>query len=412
MSNSQKLDSKAVLKQAFVQIKELRAKLDAVHRKEFEPIAIVGMSCRLPGGVHNPNEFWDLLKSGTDAISEVPSDRWDVDEYYDPDIDAPGKMNTRFGGWLDNVGKFDAKFFGISPREAVNMDPQQRMLLELNWEALENAGINPDTLKNSNTGVFVGIGLEDYSEFQLRAGKPENISAYDFTGTDLSVAAGRISFFLGLQGPTVAVDTACSSALVSLHFAAQSLRSGESDLVLASGANMILNPAITVFLTRSRTQAPDGRCKTFDAAGDGYVRGEGVGTFVLKRLSDARRDGDNVLALIRGTAINHDGPASGLTVPNGLSQQAVIRKALKNAGLGPLDVDYVEAHGTGTSLGDPIEVNAVGAVLGEGRTKENTLKMGSVKTNIGHLESAAGVSSIMKVVLSLQNEEIPPRIYI
>jgi malonyl CoA-acyl carrier protein transacylase len=399
------------LKRALLALEEMQAKLDAIEHSKAEPIAIICMGCRFPGGANNPEAFWQVLRDGVDAITEVPSDRWDVDAYYDPDPDAPGKMYTRYGGFLDEVDKFDAEFFGISPREAVSMDPQQRLLLEVSWEALENAGLVPDKLGGSQTGVFVGVMENDYSKLHLKADDSTCIGAYYVTGNHFSFTAGRISYILGLQGPSIAVDTACSSSLVAIHLACQSLRSGECNLALSGGVNLLLSPELHIAMCKFKALAPDGRCKSFDAAADGFGQGEGCGVVVLKRLSDALADGDNILALIRGSAINHDGPSSGLTVPNGLAQQVLIRKALANAGVQPAQVSYVEAHGTGTFLGDPIEVRALGAVLGEGRSENKRLIIGSAKTNLGHLDSAAGVVGLIKVVLSLHHEEIPPHLH-
>jgi acyl transferase domain-containing protein/surfactin synthase thioesterase subunit len=377
-----------------------------------EPIAVVGMSCRLPGGANTPEDFWELLRDGRDAMSEVPRDRWDIDAYYDRDPDAPGKMYVRSAGFLQGmpVDRFDAAFFGISPREVLSMDPQQRMLLEVSWEALEDAGQVPSQLVGTRTGVFVGIASNDYS---LRVISPDSteMDPYAGTGNSYSVAAGRVSYVLGLRGPAMSVDTACSSSLVTLHLACQSLRSGESDLALAGGVNLMLAPWTSVYFCKLRALAADGRCKTFDASADGYARGEGCGMVVLKRLSDALRDGDNVLAVVRGTAVNHDGRSSGLTVPNGASQQAVIREALASADVAPAEVGYVEAHGTGTALGDPIEAQALVAVMGEGRTAEQPLFLGSAKTNVGHLEAAAGAAGIIKVVQSLRHGEIPAHLH-
>ena len=389
---------------------EAVVKLEAVERSKTEPIAIVGMSCRFPGA-GDPDSFWLLLRDGVDAITEVPAARWEIDHYYDPDLDAPGKMYTRYGGFLAGIDQFDSQFFGISPREAMSLDPQQRLLLEVTWEALENAGQIRERLSGSKTGVFVGITTDDYSRLLAKYYGLTQIDAYFSTGNALNAAAGRLSYILGLQGPSIAIDTACSSSLVAVHLACQSLRAGECGLALAGGVNAILSPEITIALCRARMMSPDGRCKTFDAAADGYVRGEGCGVVVLKRLSDAVSDGDNILALIRGSAVNQDGPSSGFTVPHGPSQQALIRQALANARLEPAQIDYVEAHGTGTSLGDPIEVGALGAAFGEGRSPEHPLIVGSVKTNVGHLESAAGIAGLIKVVLSLKNQEIPPHLH-
>ncbi|NOZ56398.1 MAG: AMP-binding protein, partial [Calditrichaeota bacterium] len=309
---------------------------------EDEPIAVVGLSCRFPGAP-NADAFWKLLREGVDAIREVPRDRWDVDELYDPDPDAPGKMITRWGGFIDDVDKFDAPFFGISPREATEMDPQQRLLLEVAWEALESAGVNPEQLRGSRTGVFVGVSSNDYSVIQH--GDLERVSAYTGTGNAFSIAANRLSYMLDLRGPSMAIDTACSSSLVTVHLAARSLRAHETDLAVVGGVNLVLSPELTVALSHARMMSPEGRCKTFDASADGYVRGEGVGVVVLKRLSDAVRDNDNILAVIRGSAVNQDGRSNGLTAPNGVAQQEVIRAALADARVNPEDVDYVETHG-------------------------------------------------------------------
>ncbi|HSM56063.1 MAG TPA: amino acid adenylation domain-containing protein [Candidatus Sulfomarinibacteraceae bacterium] len=377
---------------------------------EREPVAIVGLGCRFPGA-DGPESFWQLLREGVDAIDEVPPARWDVDRFYGADGEgaAPGKMNTRWGGFLPDVDQFDPHFFGISPREAQRMDPQQRLLLEVAWEALEHAGQPPRRLAGSRTGVFVGISSYDYSRLQFS--DPAHIDAYAGTGNAHSVAANRLSYILDLKGPSMAIDTACSSSLVAVHLAVQSLRSGESDLALAGGVNLLLSPELTITFSQARMMAADGRCKTFDTRADGYVRGEGAGVVVLKRLSDARRDGDRILAVVRGSAINQDGRSNGLTAPHGPSQQAVIRQALADAGAAPADLSYVEAHGTGTPLGDPIEVQALRAVLEADDEAPARCLLGSVKTNVGHLEAAAGVAGLIKVVLALQHEEIPPHLH-
>ncbi|MCC6191127.1 MAG: amino acid adenylation domain-containing protein [Anaerolineales bacterium] len=374
-----------------------------------EPIAIIGLGCRFPGAP-NPAAFWQLLINGVDAIQEVPADRWLVDAHYDPTPGARGKMNTRWGGFLDNVDQFDAHFFGISPREAARMDPQQRLLLEVAWEALEAAHLPPERLAGSAAGVFVGISSYDYSRLQFD--DPDRIDAYAGTGNAHSIAANRLSYLLDLRGPSLAIDTACSSSLVAVHMACQSLRSGESQLAIAAGVNLILAPELTITFAQARMLAPDGRCKTFDAAADGYARGEGCGVVILKRLADARRDGDAVAAVIHGSAVNQDGRSNGLTAPNGLAQQAAIRAALQQAGVTPGDLNYVEAHGTGTPLGDPIEVQALAAVIGPARDESHPIGLGSVKTNIGHLEAAAGIAGLIKVVLALQNEALPPHLHL
>jgi acyl transferase domain-containing protein len=372
-----------------------------------EVIAIVGLGCRFPSAA-NPQAFWQLLRNGVDAIQEVPADRWDSGHLYSPGAAIPGRMNTRWGGFLEQVDQFDPQFFGIAPREARMMDPQQRLLLEVAWEALENACLSPADLKGSRSGVFIGICNFDYSRLHFSAS--ENIDAYVGTGNALSIAANRLSYVLGLQGPSLAVDTACSSSLVALHLACQSLRSGECDMALTGGVNLILSPELTVAFSQAQMMSADGRCKTFDAAADGYVRGEGCGVVVLKRLSDALKAGDNILALVRGSAVNQDGASNGLTAPNGLAQQQVIRQALLNAGVEADRIGYIEAHGTGTALGDPIEIASLKAVLMASRPPCNPCGLGSVKTNIGHLEAAAGIAGLIKVVLALQHAQIPPHL--
>ncbi|MBP7570507.1 MAG: acyltransferase domain-containing protein, partial [Acidobacteria bacterium] len=389
---------------------ELEAKLRALEGASREPIAVVGLACRFPGAP-DAEAFWQLLIEGRDAVVDVPADRWDSDALYDPDPDAAGKVATRWGGFLPAIDRFDAAFFGISPREATTMDPQQRLLLEVGWEALENAGQPPDRLGGSATGVFVGICNSDYHQLIVDRG-PETLDAYLATGSAHSCASGRLSYLLGLRGPALSVDTACSSSLVALHLACQSLRAGDAGMALAGGVNVICSPLTTIALSRSRMMASDGRCKAFDASADGFVRSEGCGLVVLKRLSDAVANRDRVLAVIRGSALNQDGRSSGLTAPNGPSQEAVIAEALAAAGLPPALVDYVEAHGTGTSLGDPIEARALGAAYREGRLPARPLAIGSVKSNCGHLESAAGIAGLIKVVLMLQHGVIPPTIHL
>ncbi|WBB80647.1 SDR family NAD(P)-dependent oxidoreductase [Micromonospora sp. WMMD882] len=375
-----------------------------------EPIAVVGLGCRLPGGVESVAGFWEVLSGGVESVGVVPGDRWDVEGFFDADPEVVGRSYTRAGHFVSGVDGFDAGFFGVSPREAVSLDPQQRLLLEVAWEALEDAGVVPERLRGTRTGVFVGLISNEYMQLQLKLADPTIIDTYYGTGNIGSAVAGRLSYLLGLHGPSLMVDTACSSSLVAVHLAVRSLRSGESDLALAAGVNLMIIPESHIFLSRARALSPDGRCKTFDASADGYGRGEGCGVVVLKRLSDARRDGDRVLAVVRGTAVNHDGPSSGLTVPNGVAQQALVRAALADAGVEPADVDYVEAHGTGTPLGDPIEVAALGTVLGERRPADRPLLLGSVKANIGHLEAAAGVTGLIKTVLALRHEQVPPQV--
>nr|VFJ43000.1 MAG: Acyl transferase domain-containing protein [Candidatus Kentron sp. DK] len=397
------------LQRAVVALKRKQAELDAIRSAQTEPVAIIGMGCRFPGA-DNPEAYWRLLRDGVDAVTEVPPDRWNIDDFYDPDPEAPGKLYTRHGAFLSEVDRFDPRFFGISAREAADMDPQQRLILEVAWEALENAGQAAEKLVDRPVGIFIGQMMTDY-ESMMSAGHPEDITAYTGTGGNASFVAGRLSYALGLQGPSLAVNTTCSSSLTAIHLACQSLRSGESEMALAGGVQVNVFPNSAIFMSKVLALSPDGRCKTFDASADGIARGEGCGVVVLKRLSKALADGDNVLALVRGSAIAHDGPSSGLSVPNRLSQEKVIRQALDNAGIKPEEVGYVEAHGTGTSLGDPIEMRALGVVFGKTHSKDSPLTVGSVKTNFGHTEGAAGIAGLMKIVLSLQYEAIPPQLH-
>lgn len=398
-----------LLKEALLKIRSLKAELDAVERRRREPIAIVGIGCRLPGDVAAPDDFWRLLRDGVDAITDVPADRWDVGAYYDADADAPGKSYLRRGGFLKDVAGFDADFFGIAPREVLRLDPQQRLLLEVAWEALEHAGLTPARLGDRATGVYVGVMSADYGARQAHRLHPHDIDPYMLTGNDLSFTAGRLSYVLGLHGPTMAVTTACSSSLVSVHLAVQALRAGECDVAMAGGVNLVLDPTTNVMLAKLRAIARDGRCKTFDAEADGYGRGEGCGIVVLERLSDAIARGSRILAVIRGSAVNHDGASAGLTVPSGRAQERLLRQACEAAGVHPHEIGYVEAHGTGTALGDPIEVNALARVMGPGRSAP--LLVGSVKTNIGHLESAAGIAGLIKTALALHHRELPPSLH-
>jgi acyl transferase domain-containing protein len=390
---------------------DLQARLERAESAPTAPIAVIGMACRFPGGADDPARFWRLLRDGVDAITTVPAERFDIESVYDPRPEAPGKLSTRYGGFLRDVDRFDAALFGIAPREAQSMDPQQRLVLETTWQALEDAGQAPDRLAGSSTGVFVGICNLDYYQLVMRQ-DPAALDAYVATGASHSVAAGRVSYVLGLAGPSLAVDTSCSSSLTAVHLASRSLRAGESRMALAVGVNLVLTPDTGMLLSRARMMAPDGRCKAFDAAADGFVRGEGCGVVVLKRLDAALADGDRILAVVRGSAMNQDGRSNGLTAPSGPAQEAVIREALANAGLAPADVGYLEAHGTGTSLGDPIEARALGAVFGPGRPAGRALMIGSVKTNLGHLESAAGIAGLIKVVLALDHAEIPPHLHL
>jgi len=390
------------IRQQQARIAELEAERDAAH----EPIAIVGMGCRFPGDAHGPAAFWEKLRTGFDAVGEVPADRWPAAAYFNADPENPGTMYSQRGAFLRDVDKFDARFFGISPREAASMDPQQRLLLETAWEAFEDAGVVPEQLRGSATGVYVGLTVIDYLKLLYRDDLTR-LDAYAATGNVANIAAGRLSYFFGLNGPAMTLDTACSSSLVAVHLACQSLRHGESQLALAAGVNLILAPDNSVAVSRARMLAPDGHCKTFDARADGYARGEGCGVVVLKRLSQAQADGDRVWAVIRGTAVAQDGARSGLTVPHGPSQQAVIKSALAAAGVTPAEVGYVEAHGTGTALGDPIEAEALAGVFGRDRARGTPLVLGSLKTNVGHMESAAGIGGVIKLALMLQHGEIP-----
>jgi acyl transferase domain-containing protein len=391
-------------------LKKARARLEAAERAATEPIAVVGIGCRFPGGAHGPEDYWRLLLEGFDAVGEIPRDRYDVDAYYDSTPGSPGKMYMREGAFLQGIDQFDASFFGISPREAFSLDPQQRLLLEVTWEALEQAGQAPDKLRGSRCGVFIGIGRNDYAHKLLR-GALESITAWDATGNGLCYGPGRLAHALDLKGPNLAIDTACSSSLMAVHLACQSLRLRECDLAIAGGCHVHLSPQVAIMLSMSRALAADGRCKTFDAAADGFGQGEGCGIVVLRRLSDALECRGNILALIRGSAINHDGHSSGLTVPNQAAQEQVIRDALANARIEPREIGYVEAHGTGTLLGDPIEVEALAAVLCRERPRDGALLVGSVKTNLGHLEAAAGIAGLIKVVLALRHGTIPPHLH-
>ncbi|HEY4303071.1 MAG TPA: SDR family NAD(P)-dependent oxidoreductase [Gemmatimonadaceae bacterium] len=386
---------------------DLQRRLDQAERARHEPIAIVGIGCRFPGGASTPDAYWSLLNRGVDAITEVPADRWDIDAYFDADPDAPGKMSTRFGGFIGDVSGFDPHFFGISPREAHRMDPQQRLLLEVAWEALEHGGINADRLAGSRTGVFVGMSAIDYVQTMRDVGL-RSFDAYTASGGAHSIASGRLSYLLGAHGPSVSVDTACSSSLVAIHQAVGSLRRGESDLALAGGVNLILRPDVTIALSKSHMMSPDGRCKAFDARADGFVRAEGCGMLVLKRLSDAQSSNDTIIAVINGSAANQDGRSNGLTAPNGPAQEAVLRAALADARMDARQVQFVEAHGTGTSLGDPIEVRALAAVYGD-RPLDEPLLVGSVKSTIGHLEASAGVAALIKAALCVQRGMVLPQ---
>ncbi|WP_437275955.1 SDR family NAD(P)-dependent oxidoreductase [Sorangium sp. So ce375] len=397
------------LKRALLALERMQARVAELERgAQPAPIAIIGGACRFPAGATSLDAYWRMLRDGVDAIRDVPRDRWDPARYAHL-LESPQEL--RWGGFLDNVDAFDAAFFNISPREAKHLDPQQRLLLEVAWEAFESATLAPDRLAGSRTGVFVGICTSDYLHMHLRR-DPSEIDAYMGTGNALAVAAGRLSYYFGLRGPSLAVDTACSSSLIALHQAVQSLRRGETDLALAGGVNVILLPEIAITFSRARMLAADGRCKTFDARADGFVRSEGCGLVVLRRLDDALAAGDPILAVVRGTAANQDGRSNGLTAPNGPSQVDVLRAALADAGVPPASIDYVEAHGTGTRLGDPIEVQALLEVFGASRRPDRPLWLGSVKTNLGHLEAAAGIAGVLKTALALRHRALPPHLHL
>ncbi|HNF05991.1 MAG TPA: beta-ketoacyl synthase N-terminal-like domain-containing protein, partial [Mycobacterium sp.] len=406
-------DRRSIIADALRKIDDLTERLEVAEQGETEPIAVVGMGCRFPGAVHSATDYWRLLRDGRSGVVRVPENRWDADAFYSAEQPVPGTIATREGGFLTSwqPDEFDAEFFGMSPREAAGMDPQQRLLLEVTWEALENAGVTAAQIRGSQTAVFVGLTTTDYAFMTHSAQSgPEEVDPYFAFGNATNFAAGRLSYFLGVQGPAVVVDTACSSSLVTIHLGVQSLRRRESDRVIAAGVNLNLSPEGFIACSQWGMLAPDGLCKTFDAAADGYVRSEGCGVVVLRRLSDALRDGDPVLAVVRGSAVNQDGPSSGQTVPSGPAQQAVMRSALAAARVAPSEIDYVEAHGTGTALGDPIELDALSAVFGE-RGSAAPLVLGSVKTNLGHLESAAGVAGFIKTVLSVRHGVIPRHLH-
>ncbi|WP_057392581.1 type I polyketide synthase [Pseudomonas aeruginosa] len=408
-SDVSKQQLEASLAQAIGTIRSLKEKLAGRTHSGAGPIAVVGLGCRLPGGADSPRRLWSLLKNATDATGDMPAERRYATDYYDPDPDVPGKAYVMRGGFVEGVERFDAAFFGISPSEAEGMDPQQRIALEVAWEALEHAAIDPFSLDGSKLGVFMGASTNDYVRLRQQLGEVADVNAHQFYG-ETSFIAGRIAYTLGGQGPAMMIDTSCSSSLVALHQACQSLRSGESDLALAGGVNLILSPYGFVLVSKLRAVASDGRCKTFDAAADGYGRGEGCVVLVLKRLADAERDRDPVLGVIQGSALNNDGSSSGITVPNIHAQQAVIAAALRNAGAQASQVDYIEAHGTGTPLGDPIELRALDAVLGAQRPADRPLLVGSIKANIGHLEPVAGAAGLAKILLALQHDELPGQV--
>ncbi len=397
---------------ALKEIKTLKRQLAAYRKAAHEPIAIVGMACRYPGQSINPAAFWDRLYNGVDCITQQDNnERWNMDDLYDPNPDAPGKIYSKGLGIIERPDMFDAEFFGISPREAEDIDPQHRILLEVCHEAMEDAGYAPSRLNGSPTGVFAGLASSDYAHLGSMLGTAEKLTPWQGIGNAASAAPCRISYLYNFKGPALGIDTACSSSLVALHYACQSLRNRECDVALSGGVHLVLNPAVSIVFAKARMLAADGKCKTFDAAADGYVRSEGCGAVMLKRLSDAEADGDNILALIRGSAINQDGKSQGFTAPNETAQEEVIRAALQQAQLEPAQVSYVEAHGTGTPLGDPIELGALNAVYCAGQQRRHPLLVGSAKTNIGHSEAAAGAAGLIKLVLSLKHRTIPPHIH-
>ncbi|GAA3025425.1 hypothetical protein GCM10017559_58880 [Streptosporangium longisporum] len=402
---------RAYLKRVTVELAQTRRNLAEVEERRDEPIAVIGMACRYPGGADTTDDFWELLREGRNAVREIPATRWDIDDYYDPDPRVPGGIYTRYGTFLEDVAGWDAEFFGLSPREALRMDPQQRMLLELAWEGLESAGLSPSRLRGSRTGVMVGyMDTLQYGRLQMEwQGRDALSDPYLGQGAIASVAAGRIAYQLDLIGPTLTVDTACSSSLIAVHLAAESLRRGECDLALAAGASLSLHPTLYIQACAGLMMCSDGRCKTFDENADGYVMGEGGGLVVLEPLSKALANGRRIRAVIRGSAVNQDGRSNGLTAPSRKAQVDVITRALAAARVTPDEIDYVEAHGSGTHLGDAIELSALHDVFG-GRRADHPLRVGAVKTNIGHTQAAAGVAGLIKTVLILENELIPPNL--
>ncbi|MDG2305442.1 MAG: type I polyketide synthase [Candidatus Binatia bacterium] len=403
----EKPDDRVLLRESATALQRLKTRIGVLEREKSGPLAIIGMGCRLPGGADSPEAFWQLLRDGRDAVSEIPPERWDADEHYHPDPGTPGKMSTRWGGFLDQVDQFDADFFGISPREARYMDPQHRVVLEVAYQALEDAGMPLEKISGSSTGIFIGLSSVDYSVVNISNASDPFLTV----GSSPAMLSGRLASLFNFTGPNMVLDTACSSSLVATHLACRSLRQKECSTALVGGVNVILSPHVTMAFSAGGFMSPDGRCKAFDARADGYVRAEGCGIIVLKRLEDALADGDRIWALIRGTAANQAGRSAGRTAPNPKAQRLAIEQALADGQVSPDDLGYVEAHGTGTPLGDPIEIEALSAVLGGPRADGSSCRIGSVKSNLGHLEAAAGITGVIKTALALRHEEIPAHLH-